>query len=365
MDRSLAGRAAIGRSFDPTAPFSNALSLARRCWSQLMRRRRLRLGLVAAIVAIPVLLGGWLWLRDSPLVSVDRVQISGVHGPEARGIEAALGRAARQMSTLDVRPGALRAAVAPYRVVREVRASPSFPHGLHIRVIEQLPVAALTTAAGRTAVAADGVVLGPALLSNSLPVLAGGSIGSAIGRLTGQRVHGSSMLASLTLLGAAPAPLARAVARVFKGPQGVTTAMRNGLLVYFGGATRAHAKWLSLARVLADSSSAGAAYVDVRLPERPAAGFAGTVAPETSMAAAEPSSASDPRTAAELAAGLTSALGLTSPAEQSAGPSEASTGTTPSEGTSGAAAQTGSVTEAEATHPPSSEASATAPTVGG
>ena len=54
--------------------------------------------------------------------------------------------------------------------------------------------------------------------------------------------------------------------------------MRNGLLVYFGDAARPHAKWLSLARVLADPSSAGASYVDVRVPERPAAGFAGGVA---------------------------------------------------------------------------------------
>ena len=93
------------------------------------------------------------------------MRVSGVHGPEAKAIDAALARAARQMSTLDVRTGALNAAVAPYRVVREVRATASFPHGLHIRVIEQLPVAALTVGGERTAVAADGVVLGPALLS--------------------------------------------------------------------------------------------------------------------------------------------------------------------------------------------------------
>ncbi len=47
------------------------------------------------------------------------------------------------MSTLDVTPGALRAAVAPFPVVREVRATASFPHGLRITVVEQLPVAAL------------------------------------------------------------------------------------------------------------------------------------------------------------------------------------------------------------------------------
>ncbi len=65
------------------------------------------------------------------------------------------------------------------------------------------------------------------------------------------------------------------------GRAGLTVAMRDGLLVYFGDASRPHAKWLALAAVLADSSSAGADYVDVRLPERPAAGFPPGRAPST------------------------------------------------------------------------------------
>ena len=133
----------------------------------------------------------------------------------------------------------------------------------------------------RTAVAADGVVLGPALLSSSLPTLAG-----AWQPAPGQRVSDPTLLGALAVLGAVPAPLARVLVRVFTGPKGLTVAMRNGLLAYFGDASRPHAKWLSLARVLADPSSAGASYVDVRLPERPAAGFApadvAPAAPETS-----------------------------------------------------------------------------------
>jgi cell division protein FtsQ len=75
------------------------------------------------------------------------------------------------------------------------------------------------------------------------------------------------------------------VARVFTGPKGLTLAMRNGLLAYFGDGSLPHAKWLSLARVLSDQSSAGASYVDVRVPERPAAGFpAGVSAPAAAAA---------------------------------------------------------------------------------
>jgi cell division protein FtsQ len=319
----------------------------------LRRRRRLRLALLAVLVSSPVLAGGWLWLRHSSLVSVQRVLVSGVHGPDAQAIDAALTRAARRMSTLDVRPGALRAAVAPFRVVRGVRATASFPHGLRIRVIEQLPVAALVVGGVRTAAAADGVVLGPALLTGSLP-----SVGGASGSVTGQRVRGASVLGALTVLGAAPAPLARVLARAFTGPKGLTVVMRNGLLVYFGDASRPHAKWLSLARVLADPSSAGASYVDERLPERPAAGFAPGTAPALASAAGTTGSSSEQATAESLVAGLTAAVssgGSTGhEAPSSPSPSTETTSSTPAEASSpaptGTAAPAGP--EAPAAVPP-------------
>jgi cell division protein FtsQ len=279
--------------------------------------QRARIALLGALVALPLLGGGWLWLRDSPLVAVEHVQIAGVAGPEARAIDAALTGAAHRMSTLDVRSGSLLAAVAPFRVVREVHAIASFPHRLSIRVVEQPPVAALTVGSSRSAVAADGVVLGPALLTSSLPTLSGGAAQPLVGR----RLSNAGLLASLAVLGAAPAPLAKFVARAYAGPMGLTVAMRSGLLVYFGDATRPHAKWLSLARVLADPSSAGASYVDVRLPERPAAGFAAGVVPPADSAAGtaptggeqagdEHAGASEESTVAALAAGLDQAGGV-------------------------------------------------------
>ncbi len=291
---------------------------ARATLASLLARRRLRIALLGVLVALAVLLPGWLWLRSSPLVAVTQVQVSGVHGPQAGAIAGALSAAARSTSTLAVDHAALRAAVAPFIVVREVRATPSFPHGLHIEVIEQLPIAALLVGSSRTAVAADGVVLGPALLSSSLPLLAG-----SYEPAPGQRLHSPIMLASLAALGAAPAELAGLVARVFVGADGVTVAMRNGLLAYFGDASRLHAKWLSLARVLADPSSAGASYIDVRLPERPAAGFpAGVTPPDAASAAgapASPGSASGAEPAvAELAAGLSPAGGASATGGQAA-----------------------------------------------
>jgi cell division protein FtsQ len=288
-------------------PFEVAGRFARSSFQAIMRHRRLRVALLTMLVALPLLAGGWMLLRKSSFTAVEHVKVSGLHGAEARAIETALTGAGRQMSTLDTNTAALRAAVSSFPVVRSVRAIPSFPHSLRIEVTEQLPVAALTIDGARTAVAADGVVLGPALLSSSLPALNGADVSEPP---VGQHLKDQSLLAELTVLGATPKRLERFTVRVFSSPggQGLTVAMRNGLLVYFGDASRPHAKWLSLTRVLADPSSAGASYIDVRLPERPAAGFSSAGATATGSAAGTSTAGqavTPESTVAALAANLT------------------------------------------------------------
>jgi cell division protein FtsQ len=339
--------------------------LARASFRTISRHQRLRIALLALFIALPLLAGGWLLLRRSSFVAVEHVRVSGVHGADAPAIGAALSGAAQHMSTLDLHPAALRAAVASFPVVRSIRAIPSFPHGLRVDVVEQLPVAAVTVGGERTAVAADGVVLGPALLSGSLPAL--NETASAVS--VGQRLYKPMLRGALTVLGDAPAPLVREVKRVYTGPEGLTLAMRNGLLAYFGDASLPHAKWLSLARVLADSSSAGAAYVDVRLPERPAAGFAGGVAPGAGAASTEAGSVSDPSTAAELAAGLTGAVGGGSASPSSSttpiGPAEASNGDTSAETPPPGAAEATTTAPTETTPATAAATSAVVPASGG
>jgi cell division protein FtsQ len=280
-----------------------------------------RIALIALLIALPVLGGGYLVLRKSPLVAVEHVQISGVSGREGPAIEAALEGAAKHMSTLDVNAGALQAAVAPFRVVSSIRAVPSFPHGLRIEVRETLPVAALIVDGQRTAVSGAGVVLGPALASSSLPTLTG-----YLQLPPGAHLHDVTLLESVAVLAAAPSALARHVERVYESSEGLTVAMGNGLLVYFGDALRPHAKWLSLARVLADHSSAGASYIDVRLPARPAAGFPAGGGPASSATVEESSAgqsgSSTESTVGALAAGLSKETGATSstPATSSSSP---------------------------------------------
>ncbi len=317
---------------------------ARAVIAAVWARRRLRIALLTITIAIPLLGGVYQLLRHSSLSSVEHVQIRGltaVHGADTAAIETALTGAARGMSTLAVSPVVLQAAVAAYPVVGAVRVHPSFPHGLRIEVLERPPVAALVVNGASTAVAADGVVLGSGFLSSSLPLVntgktqtaasadAAASKAATVLPAVGGSVRGASLLGALAILGAAPTPLLHEVTRVYEGPKGLTVALHGNLLAYFGDATRPHAKWLSLVRVLADPSSAGASYVDVRLPERPAAGFApGTSRPDASSTELESTGASsDPNTAAELAGGLDAALGGGSSAATSSG---SGTGTEPS-----------------------------------
>ncbi len=355
MERSFATRL-IGRPFGLSSPAPRRSRPARRSHGSglgaveqvrsllptLWAARGARIALICVAIALPVLGGGFLLVRHSSFVAVQRVRVSGVHGAEASAIEAALVSAAHHMSTLDVQTGGLMAAVAQFRVVSSIRAVASFPHGLRIEVREQPPVAALVVNGQRTAVAANGLVLGPALLSSSLPTLSGYFEPAA-----GQSLHDVTLLESVSVLGAAPRSLARHVTKVYSGPQGLTVAMGNGLLVYFGDATRPHAKWLSLARVLADHSSAGAIYVDVRLPSRPAAGFPAGAAP-SSASGEEPTPGSESAVGA-LAEGLTKESGAntSAPAASSSTPT-ASSEPSSSSGEASKETQTGTAQTGEA-----------------
>jgi len=230
-------------------------------------RVRLRVWLVLGAVAALALLGGaWVWLRDSPLVSVDRVTVTGLSGPDAGQIRLALGVAARNMTTLDVRLGQLRTAVAPYPVVKDLRVSTQFPHGMRIHVIEQLPVGALVAGGETIAASADGTLLHD-VPTTSLPTVPVRSLPG------GSHVTDPSALNELALLAAAPQRLETRISQVTTTPsRGLVVQLRSGPAIYFGTTSALRAKWAAATDVLAAPASAGAAYIDVSDPERPAAG---------------------------------------------------------------------------------------------
>jgi cell division protein FtsQ len=227
------------------------------------RRPRRRAILLIALVALALGAGG-MWLRSSSLVQVEQVTVTGIEGRQAGQIRRVLTDVALDMTTLKVRDEALLEAVEMYPIVRSLRTSPDFPHRLRIEINAREPVAALKSGSALTAVAGDGTLL-RGTSTKSLPVV-------AVKTLPAERLDDREALGSVRLMAAVPAALRRRVVRVFRGTRGLSTTVRDGPKLYFGGAQRLRAKWLSAAQVLANDTARGASYVDVRIPERPVAG---------------------------------------------------------------------------------------------
>jgi cell division protein FtsQ len=279
------------------------------------------LGLLAALV---MLAGTWMWLRDSSLVAVDRVSVAGASGPDGAQIRSALVSAAHNMTTLDVRMDQLRTAVAPYPVVKDLSISTHFPHTMKIRVIEQIPVGAVVVAGRTIAVAEDGTLLDDAVPSSSLPSI---PLRVAPG---GKRLSDPQALRAVALLAAAPYQLLSRISQVTTvAAHGLVAQVRDGPSIYFGDSGRLAEKWTAAAAVLADPGSAGAPYIDVTDPERPAAGAgsaalssSGAVGSTSDPAASSPGDTTGSTPASSSPGGTT---GSTYPASSSPGGTTGST----------------------------------------
>jgi len=235
--------------------------------SAMPRLRRPSLTLVVSVlVATALLLGGWVWLRDSSLVAVENVTVTGASGLGAPAVRSSLTGSAQQMTTLNVDRGALTDSVARFPLVKSISVKTDFPHGMTIVVHEREPVAALVGAGGAVAVAADGVIL-TGIPSSGLPAISVSSV------VRGARVVDPAVSSQVNLMALAPARIRRDVAEVTAGPGGLVVALRGGPQLRFGDGKRLAAKWLAAERVLRDPQAAGAGYIDVSIPERPASGM--------------------------------------------------------------------------------------------
>ena len=219
--------------------------------------------IAAAVVALLAL--GWIWLRDSPFVAVDDVTVTGVSGPNAQRIRTVLEDAARDMTTLHVSKGDLDSAIAAYPQVKGLRVTTHFPHGMDIAVTEHNPVAVIVANGKRVPVAGDGRFLRSVapgdLATVQMSAVPGGD------KLTDPRA-----VSAVEMLAAAPSALRARVQNVWTGGHGLSARLSNGPLLYFGTTERLDAKWAAITRVLEDPEAAGALYLDVRIPERTAAG---------------------------------------------------------------------------------------------
>lgn len=238
----------------------------------MTRVRAFQLGL-ALIAVLALICGGYLWLRGSSLVRVSDVEITGVTASDGDRVIAALTSAAHTMTTLHVDEEALRKASAPFNSVASIEVHTDFPHTLKIRVIEQRPVAALARAGTRRVpVTGSGLLMNGVAADRNLPSLVLSK------QPAGTHITDTKILDALGVAGAAPAPLLSRSSQLDVDDRGVVVVMDDGPDLVFGNDRDARAKWSAAARVLAESSAAGATYLDLRIPGRVAAGGLAPVA---------------------------------------------------------------------------------------
>lgn len=256
-------------------------AIARLASSPRARRRFVIAALLAAVLGA----GYLLWLRDSGLVAVKEVEVTGLTGRDSERVRTALDGAARGMTTLHVDRDALEAAAAPFPVVQAVEVETDFPSGLRVTVIEHRPVAVLVSGDRRIPVAGDGSVLSGLPTEGSLP-----EIHTAVAIPAAQLEPGATLDAA-RVAGGAPGVLVTRLDQVEREEaRGLVVSVEDGPELIFGTAERLTAKWAAAVRVLADPDAAGAEYLDLRLPERPAAGGLAveTVVPVAPFAEAQP-----------------------------------------------------------------------------
>ena len=232
--------------------------------------RRFVLGAVLLIGAAGVL-GGFLWLRDSSLVRVEHVKITGLTTRDAPAIRRTLRQAAMRMTTLHYDARALEQAVDAFPAVQSVSVvgrPPEDARDQGARAPSRRRARVRRRPPGRGCERRD-----PAAAQQAR-VASGGE-----GRLDPRAGPGSAGRRWKSAWCSCWRAPRRSCGRSSTAPTGPRTEFgsRCGPARRCGSARRARlaAKWAAVTRVLADASSGGASLLDVRLPERPAASFDG------------------------------------------------------------------------------------------
>ncbi len=233
----------------------------------------------AAILLVTAAAGYLFWLRDSSLVAIDNVDVVGVTSGDRGALIGELTDASESMTTLHVDRGRLESIAAAFPTVKSIHIDPNFPHGMRIEVTERPPVLMVDSGGQQLPVAGDGTVLNGVEVpeDENLPVL-------EVAQPPEGAMLGGTELEQALVVGAAPEELRPLIEKIEESKEfGVELTLRGGIPVRFGTGAAAPAKWAAVAAVLADPKLDALSYVDVRVPERPAAGGA-----DTGVAEAEP-----------------------------------------------------------------------------
>jgi cell division protein FtsQ len=227
-------------------------------------RARTRLRLVIGLVALVALAAAGFALVRSPLLSVNRVTVTGAEHSDPAAVLARLD-VVLGMPTVSVDAGAIEAAIRADPWVADARVVVSWPGSLDVEVTEHVPMAAVTTAGGYAYVTSGGAVvemlddpIGLALIAVNVPetIRPGATISTA------------ATLGALEFIDWLPDDIARVtVVSVDEGGQ--LTATIDDLTVRLGRAREMQSKASALVALIGHGLAPGSS-IDITAPRRPA-----------------------------------------------------------------------------------------------
>lgn len=236
-------------------------------------RRRAR-GALPAIVAVGLGLLAWA-VATSPIFAIEQVLVRGnLVLSSDRVIRLSSVEAGDNLLFLSSEDVAARLGANPW--IAGVELERSFPATLVVRITERRPVAWIETPDDRLPVAGDGTVLDPRDgVPRRLPSVGSVPVQLSPGGSVPGRPEALRVAASLT-----PELSARVAGIVVEGEELVLRLRPRGRVLY-GTASAMARKNLSLAGALewARERRVSVAYIDVRVPERPALKPVGEASP--------------------------------------------------------------------------------------
>lgn len=236
---------------------------ARRVSHARIWRRR---AIFAGTIALVVVLGYMLWLRNSSWFAIEEVEVEGLTANREE-ISASLAEAAKDMTTLHIRDDELRDAVSRFPTVASIKADATLLHRLKIEVTERLPVAVAEVDGRQVGVSEDGFILiGVDFDPKELPSLEPGETQGPILSKEGA--------AQAAIIGGVPDDLKDRLKSAAWDEErgGVVVDLDGAPELRFGDGEDAEDKWKAVAAVLTDPELGSPFYVDVSVPERPVAG---------------------------------------------------------------------------------------------
>jgi cell division protein FtsQ len=226
-------------------------------------RRRLRRVVAVGVLAL-VVVAAALVVR-SPVLDVDRVQVSGADRTGTDAVRQAAGIALHR-PMIDVDTGAARARLLALPWVERASVTRSWPSSIKVSVVERVPIAvvpagqagfAIVDKGGRVVMVAptapEGVIV---LLGLAPPGVAGSSLAPEAAGL-------------LTVAAALPAKMVGRIAAVAVAPDGVELRLAPAGVVRLGPPIDVAAKLLAALTMLDQVDLAHACTIDVRVPSAP------------------------------------------------------------------------------------------------